>query len=177
MPASQPPSVGYASPPALQPDAVVIRHDRRIGAGVAVAGLVGVGVGFYSRLYPGFLNEWWFFAFGGIGLLAGIWLLVDSRPKLIVGRDSFHDLKSGLGELWWSQVAGVRTAVYDHGPYLYIRLRDPDLAREKVAGQGRWKFPRPTDAAPDEVTVPLAGLGIKPDELVRLMETRRLGAG
>jgi hypothetical protein len=177
MQTNQPPPVSYASPPALRQDAVVIRHDKRIGIGVAVAGVVGVGIGFYCRLYPGFLNEWWFFAFGGLGVLAGLWLLIDSRPKLIIDGESFHDLKSGLGELWWSQIAQIRTAVYDHGPYLYIRLRDPGLARVKVAAQGGWKFPRPSDAAPDEVTVPLAGLGVKPDELVLLMEGRRSAAG
>jgi hypothetical protein len=168
--------LGYESPPELRAGAVVIRHDKRIGAGVAVAGAVLIGIGLYSRLYPGFLNEWWFFAFGGFTLVAGLWLLLDPRPKLVVEPVAFHDLKTGLGELPWDQIAGVRTAEFDHGPYLYIRLIDADLARSKVSAAGRWKFPRPTDAADDEVTVPLAGLGMKPAELVALMEQRRAAA-
>lgn len=151
---------------------VEIYTDKRLGALVVFGGLVMVGVGIYAYLDPLFLNPVWFGLLGAIGILFGCFLLFDPRLKLLIADDYLIDNKSGIGKLELVELAGVRYGTFNHGPYLYLELLDVSLAGELIQKQGRWKFPRPDDALPNEVTIPLAGMRIKPADLVALIKQR-----
>lgn len=101
------------------------RYNRRLGAYCAAVSAVAALVGWW-------LDHRVVIGFGAVGVLVGLWVLLDRRVKLRVDADGIRYVGWGDIHVQWAEIAAVETRSFRGTEQICVIPRYPSQLVERV---------------------------------------------
>lgn len=159
---------------------VIIKNSRWQALLLFAGSCAFVAGGVFMLLHKGHSLMGWagVVFFGGCALIA-CWMLIDTRPRLVIDRRGIWDRTLGVGFIPWEDVQGAYLQSISGNDFICLELHDPNRYRSRLSRVRRAMSSANEALGFSDFSINLCGIAARTEEVFELVlkccEASRLG--